>query len=1224
VRELNREGSREYTSRRRAIAAVALAVLLRGSCPGSCQEPGEPALPDPSQFCQLKADLMARLSVGRPDAVPLAETVLGLTAQAFGPQHPEIVTAMTHVGLAHRLAGEVLDARSYFEVALRLAEELLGPEDPETAKVLDHLGRLLAQQGEIESAQPKLERAVEILERTRGPDSPEVAVALNDLGMLLYSMDDLAGARARLTHALEIIERVRGPDHVETATASGNLAMVLLKTGDLTAARQLAERALTVDARQFGFDHPAVAGDLNNLGRVRYEMGDLDEAARRFEQALAAYESTLPPRHPSLVAPLVNLGGVLNDLGMHEKAEEHLKRALEIESQAFGDGHPELACILGSLGAAAQARGEAEQAREYFQRAVEIRRLRGDREPFGLGTALNNRACGVLRGGAPESAIPELRQALDLAEHSLGPDHPDLATPLLNLAQALAAARQTQEAVELTERALDLEENGLVAMTEHGSLPEMETYLGRFDPGTSWALQLQRGSTTASAEAVRVGLTAVLRRKGRDLEAAARPPGVLDDPEAEELAAALGRTREALAFLELGEPTTLAEDRAPQRCRLSDRLRLLSAELRKARHRFEGPSVPITIEAVQGRIPERTALVEFSRFDPVATRFFHGGAVFSGPRYLAYVLRRKGEPGWVDLGDAETLDRLIGTLRNSLAERRDDVQQPARRLHEATMARLRPFLEGIDSLLISPDGALNLVPFAALVDETGTYLLERYEITYLSSGRDLLPDQFVPSREPSLVVGAPTLGADSSDDGVIPPGLTGFGQLAFPPLGGAAAEAKAVGDAFKLPPERVLTGAAAREAAVKQVHGPRILHLATHGFFLGDPTPQREPPAPCVGGPDSLDPLLRSAIVLSRAEGQPATAAEDGLLTAAEAMDLDLAGTEVVTLSACETGVGEARAGRGVYGLRRALVIAGARTQLTSLWRVEDRVTAAFMTSWYEQIEGGIPRGEALRRLQLATLRGEPLPATGVVIERGAEPLSAERPGDDRAGGSHHPFFWASFILVGDTGPLPDAGADRDSPAVEDPATSGQRLLEEALEAPDPILVLARARAAQRLYAQAGDAHGEGLSLSLVAAAEISLGEEEAARADSQRAGELLASVGDAVGALMVGLGEAETWRSVGERDAALAGIERALARLQEMAGDEGTVIDLSRLVSLPRSPYVSARGAGAGGTPPRRVETRPPPAPRSDGGVCDSGHPARAGPPARSPANPRPSAQLS
>ncbi|WP_437760916.1 CHAT domain-containing protein [Sorangium sp. So ce1389] len=225
--------------------------------------------------------------------------------------------------------------------------------------------------------------------------------------------------------------------------------------------------------------------------------------------------------------------------------------------------------------------------------------------------------------------------------------------------------------------------------------------------------------------------------------------------------------------------------------------------------------------------------------------------------------------------------------------------------------------------------------------------------------------------------------------------------MRFKPLAAAAEEGRAIGR--QLPGALVLLGADATEGALKALRGPRLLHIVTHGFFL---PVQREPHGPLVQLPLDVDspglggwgsglprletPLLRSGLALAGAN-RPVAGGDDGILTALEASQLDLNGTKLVVLAACETGVGDVRGGDGVYGLRRALVIAGAETQVMSLWKVSDDATRELMQAYYGRLLAGGGRGEALRQAQLAML---------AIPERA------------------HPFYWASFIVSGNDAAL--------------------------------------------------------------------------------------------------------------------------------------------------------------------------------------------------------------
>jgi CHAT domain-containing protein len=341
----------------------------------------------------------------------------------------------------------------------------------------------------------------------------------------------------------------------------------------------------------------------------------------------------------------------------------------------------------------------------------------------------------------------------------------------------------------------------------------------------------------------------------------------------------------------------------------------------------------------------------------------------------------------VDLGAVATIDPAIDALREALSDpSKPGLRSRARTMDEALMRRLRPYLGGATRLLISPDGNLNRVPFEALVDEHGRYLIERYAVSYLTSGRDLLRMQ-VPhhSRSASVILADPLFGEPPPKPDV--GGQTAAAQrrsvttaaalstLYFAPLSGTADEARAIKALF--PEAALLTGRRATKEMLQQVSAPRILHIASHGFFLDDP-------GVSTAGSDD-NPLLRSGLAfaganLTREHGE-------GILTALEASGLDLWGTKLVTLSACDTGIGEVRNGEGVYGLRRAFVLAGAETLVMSLWPVSDYIARDAMVAYYTRLRVGYGRGDALRQAKLAMLK---------------------RPN------RRHPYFWAGFIQSGE------------------------------------------------------------------------------------------------------------------------------------------------------------------------------------------------------------------
>lgn len=986
---------------------------------------------------------IAGLSAGGryAEAEALARRALAIREEMLGERHPATARSRNDLGDLLRELGDLEGARPHLERALAIRKDVLGIRHPDTAQSLNDLGVLLQELGDLEGSRPNLEEALAIREEVLGPRHPDTAESLTSLGVLLFYAADRDGAKRSFERALTIREEALGAEHPETIEILNNLGVLLQEMGDIVGARPYLERALAARTKTLGPGHPETAQSLHNLGVLSWTMGSLDKARSRMEHALAIREEALGPTHVDTGQSLNDLGALLQEMDELESARSYYERSLAICEQTLGRDHPDTATALSNLGVLLWAMGNLDAARPYLERSLAIwERTLGPDHPE-TAFALGNLGELLQATGDLEGARGHLERALEICESALGREHPDTVAILHLLSTLSAAAGDYERAVELELLALEAEESLLADTLAIGSDQEKQMTLSMLEDSSHAVVSLHVHSAPDLQSAARLALSTILRRKARALDAGAEnlrlmranAPG-----EHRELFDTLTELREKRAHLLLNPPDDLtAPERFEHRQALAEQIEQAETALSMASLPFRAARTAATMESVQARIPEDSALVEFFVYrpsDPSKDEFERWGE----PRYAGYVLRRSGEPRSVALGSATVLDAAAHSLRASLARRGQDVLTLARELDQLTMAKVRPLLgNSTESLILSPDGVLNLVPFAALVTEEGDYLVEHYRLSYVTSGRDLLrQDLPLGDQQAPLLVGDPDFGGQPGP--VAERGGTAYAQGMWPPtvvdLPGTATEVQLIGELLGLDSARVLTRNRATERAVKAVRGPAILHLATHGFFLTDAAGSQAP-GQIVEEPDTGedsgavagDTLLRSALALSGYNRRlQADDANDGLLTALEVLSLDLWGTEVVTLSACETGLGEVRSGEGVLGLRRALVLAGARSQVMSLWRVADEPTQRLMVSWYSQLKKGMGRAEALRRIQLAALRDEQLPyAKAGLLGRGLELLEDHEPMlEPRIAGSRHPYYWASFIVIGQTGPLDYLGSD--------------------------------------------------------------------------------------------------------------------------------------------------------------------------------------------------------
>jgi len=840
-----------------------------------------------------------------------------------------------------------------------------------------------------------------------------------------------------------IVEKVLGAEHPDVATLLNNLAELHKNKGDYGRAELLFQRALAIDERALGAEHPAIATDLNNLATLYYVKGDYGRAVPLYQRALAIKEKAVGGEHPDVATLLNNLAGLHEKKGDYRRAELLLQRVLAIREKVLGAEHPDVATSLNNLASLYHAKGDYGRAEPLYQRALVISEKALGPEHPNVASLLNNLALQSQVKGDYERAESLNQRALAIREKVLGADHPDVALSFNSLALLYEAKGEYERAIAKLARAADIHEHNIALILTTGSEKQKQLYLDTVSGETSIIVSLNTKDTPKNVAVARLALTTILRRKGRALDAMTDQIAALRRraaPEDQTLLDQLAATRSQLANLQLGGASSnlALAARQVQIASLAEESGKLEAAISRRSAEFRAQAQAVTLSNVQAALPADAALIEiysYRHYNPkIQTEEKFGAA-----RYVAYVARREGEPQFVELGEAAAIEanveKLCAALRDNKRAASGDVaavKEAARVVDEQVMRPVRALLGATRRIFLSPDGALNLIPFAALVDERGHYLVEDYTLTYLTSGRDLLRLGVTGESKVSPLVVANPLYDDSGNSKAetlsvaakrdVDFNAIDFSKQLYPPLPGTAEEAKAL--SALMPGARMLTAAEATEAALKQTRSPRILHVATHGFFLTDQPRTAETgtrglslgqgasqsgiaAAPAVATRGE-NPLLRSGLIMAGVNQRRSGANEDGVLTAAEAAALDLWGTKLVVLSACETGLGDVKNGDGVYGLRRALVLAGSESQVMSLWRVGDAATRDLMTAYYTRLQGGKGRTEALRQVQLEMLGG-------AVQAQGGKQRDLFGSSGDKAQtvNYRHPYYWASFIQSG-------------------------------------------------------------------------------------------------------------------------------------------------------------------------------------------------------------------
>jgi CHAT domain-containing protein/Tfp pilus assembly protein PilF len=873
--------------------------------------------------------------------------------------------------------GKLDDALPLAERSLAIREKELGPEHPDVATSLFSLANIYSDKGDFPKAEEFYLHALDVRKKALGPEHVSVSAILNNLGILYKDRGDYAKAETFLQQALDIREKTLEPDHLLIASVLNNLAVIAHVKGDDTRAEALDTRVLEIREKAEGQEHPDVATALNNLANL---YSDPQKSVPLYERALAIREKALGPDHPEVGQTLYNLAVTYSSAGQYAKAEEYCRRSQVILEKALGPEHPLTSYTWNLLAIIYKMTGNYAQSEALYLRSIAIK------------------------------------------EKTQGKYHPDLAGALANLANLYAVKGDLDKAIATQARADEIFEYNIRLNLAAGSEEQKLAYLKTLADIEDQTIMLHVQSAPGYKSAAELAVDTILQRKGRVLDATANNFEMLrrrSSPQDQQLLNQLSDTTKHLAELVFDGPQNMSATEHEEKIRaLEQQRQKLEREISTRSAGFYQDTTPVTVARIEAALPPRAALLEFAVYRPISPKAYEfisdrelDPTAVGEPRYVAYIIRAQGTIIGIDLGPKKEIDDAISACRLTLRDPESKSLASARAVDEKIMGRIRSQLGDVTQLLISPEGELNLIPFEALMDEQGHYLIEKYSISYLSAGRDLLRLQAAhPNDTPPIIVGDPNYGEPQAapPDVVarrkVRPATVNYARrsvttgddlstLYFAPLPATAQEARAIKGLF--PEAKLLIGAQATKQELEMASAPRILHIATHGFFLQDPAakaqahganPDLSTAQSTKAGSEIGSPLLRSGLALAGANLKR-DGSQKGILTALEAANLNLWGTKLVTLSACDTGVGDVRDGEGVYGLRRAFVLAGSESVVMSLWPVSDYMTREMMSSYYTGLKEGLGRGEALRQTKLAMLKRK-----------------------DR----RHPFYWASFIQSGE------------------------------------------------------------------------------------------------------------------------------------------------------------------------------------------------------------------
>jgi CHAT domain-containing protein/tetratricopeptide (TPR) repeat protein len=1005
------------------------------------------------------------------DALRPAEQILDIYRRLLGPESAYVAVAANQYGQLLHYAGRYADAEAQFREALKIVREVVGEDNPGTATLYGNLALSLDKQGKYAEARRLHETDLKISIRLRGERHPATAVAYNNLAGHLDREARFGDAEPLYRKTVEILRAAGGEAGHRLSTAYNNLALNLQHQGKYDEAEPLYQEALKIRLKVAGEDHPDTGEVYMNLATNREARGDIAAAEPLYRETLRTYRRAYGPNHPYTAWALNNLAVNLDRQGKYAEAEPLLRDALAIALRAPADRGQAVAKMSNNLASCLQGQERYADAEALCAKALSILRdLLGPDHPD-VAVAANNVAANLDAQGRYPEAERHLREALAILKRRHGEGHPETAEGRDNLGVNLYHQGRFDEAERLFKEALAAQRRVL----GEGHPSTARTYkllvvncCARGDHAQAAALA---AAAAKSFESARLRICfAGLDRAGRAAESSPFPALAA-------VAARGGNPDAAWQALEQNLARGLLDDLsarplgAQDRRREQEMLGRLDLLDRQVAALPAGGGADTGGEAAEGLRQQRDAAqTEFVRFqaDLAAGYGVAAGEVYDLPRiqaqlredaallawvdlsdqakradpkgdHWACLVRHRGAPVWVRLPGTgpdgawtDEDDRLAARARRAFAKRPADGagqwNDLARQLARQRLAPLEGFMKGgvglpaVRHLIVLPSPQMAAVPVEALTDQlTVSYAPSGTMFAWLKGHRPGAGSEAPPAS--LLALGDPAF-QPTRDEGASPPGAarpgSGDRREVFARLPGTRQELLGLARVFSK--TQLLMGSEASEqnldrlAASGGLRAFRYLHFATHGV-LDDQRPMR---SALILAQDKLpDPLQQ--LLKGRKESY------DGRLTAERILRTWKLDAELVTLSACESGLGRYAGGEGSLGFSQALFLAGARSFVVSLWQVDDTATALLMARFYENLLGTpegaakpMPKAEALAEAK-RWLRGlgpdevkqftKDLPTRGT---RGrVEPRKA-------AGGPAvvhtygHPYYWSGFILIGD------------------------------------------------------------------------------------------------------------------------------------------------------------------------------------------------------------------
>ncbi len=928
------------------------------------------------------------------EAVIYLQKGLEVVQKQFGKQDTIYATLASDLAIVYRQQGLYQKAESFFLEAKDIQEKIVGKKHSDYAATSNNLAILYHSQGFYDKAESLYLEGKTIREELFGKESMEYAGSSNNLALLYYERGKYEKAELFYIEAQNIIKKVLGEEHRYYTVLTSNLALLYSKQGLRKKAEPLFLEVYQIRQKTLGKNHLDYAIACNNLATLYDIQSEYEKAESLYLEAKRIKEDVLGTKHSSYASTCDNLANLYVKQAIYQKAESLYIEAKQIREEILGNKHPLYAISCQNLATFYKITKEYTKAEQLYIEAKQIR------------------------------------------ETVLGKENPDYSNSCANLASFYTETQDYKKAKPLYEEATKIKINQIKLIFPILSEDEKEEYSSSFksyvDDFTDFAILYHNQKPSILEDLVNLHLFS----KGILFSSTQKTQNQILQSKDTVLIALFEKWKEERTNYSqaIQLPLEMRKKKNIDLSKLEFRINEIERELSKKSSLINETlnEQVYDLEAIQIALDKKEVLIDIIRYEKSNTEIEKENEIIYAALIIPSKKNKFSEVKVVVLKGGKALENteLFYYTNTTIFEldNEDSYNFYWKQIDEE-LQNINP--KGFKKIYVSPDGVYHKISLQSLYNtETKKYLIEEEAIEILASSKDVVKRSKIPlklSLELNLsskieekkqaqiyIIGYPTYDIrpnikpkdftknttrttqqDSIKRSSLKNEISEYNglqriighQKTITILEGTKIETSQINTLFKNKdiPTVLLQNEEANEQNIKKLQSPPILHIATHGFFIDEPSESELQTMQDSEDRNLLkNPFLRSGLLLAGCQN-PQLQGEDGILSAEEVMNLDLQNTELVVLSACETGLGDIEGGEGVYGLQRAFRQAGAKNVLMSLWKVDDTATQLLMNYFYTAILKGKPKREALQTAQLQLKKLYP-----------------------------NPYYWGAFILVGE------------------------------------------------------------------------------------------------------------------------------------------------------------------------------------------------------------------